>query len=91
MKENLTLAVAYDLCKTVIFEAPEEVIRAAIQDLINGKSWEEAKEFVGPSIGASNDANPDVADEMFMRELEADYWIELSDPDTFEYALEEEE
>jgi hypothetical protein len=86
-----TLAVAYDLCKTSIFEAPEEVIRTAIQDLINGKSWEEAKGFIGPSIGDSNDVNPDIADEMFMRELAADYWIELSIPDSFEFALEEKD
>ena len=82
-EETVLLAVAHGIDKTVIYSASESVVKKVIQDLIDGKPFNEVRGLLGNSVAATNAADPEEALRAEKIEANADYWIELGNPESY--------
>lgn len=80
-------AVAHGIDKTIIYRTPEGMAAQIITDLTAGAKWEDLHTKYGLSNfleTATNVADKDAQAEASMLEEDADYWIDLDDPSTWE-------
>lgn len=87
-QQDAILAVSFDTSKTIIWVVLDEKARKAIETLIAGKSWnDDVLSILGSSTCASNSIDRKARKEAERLEMEADYWIDLTDPGTWREAL----
>lgn len=87
-QQDAILAVSFDTSKTIIWVVPDDKARKAIETLIAGKDWnDDVLDILGNSTCASNSIDRKAQKEAERLEMEADYWIDITDPSTWREAL----
>jgi hypothetical protein len=82
------LAVEFGLDKVLVWDVDNALARWAIETLRDGGDWShEVYPVLGPSYVATNCTDDGVAGEADARADDAQYWIDLDDPATFNDAL----
>jgi hypothetical protein len=88
-EEDILLAVAFGVSKTVIWQAKPSVVTSVLEKLIAGEKFNDVIPALGDSIAANNSI--DQATQLRAEELEgeAEAFIDLTDTASFQEALDE--
>lgn len=86
--EQVILAVAHGIDKTIIYKTNDIIARSAIHAKIDGSQWNDITKVLKlKPFGATNASSDKYANEAQELESEADYWIDLEDPTSWEETL----
>ena len=88
--DTVVLAVAFGIDKTIVWQVPEDMAVAAIKKLVDGGDWnKDVHPVLGPSSLADNNTNQQVARKATRLSNNADYWIDVYDPSSWQEALDQ--